>query len=53
MGEVPLMRYLFNKVGDGKSFSTYELKKQRSSKLSKLFANWQKGKQAAINAGFF
>lgn len=54
MGEVPLMRYLFNKVGDGKSFTTYELKKQRSSKLSKLFANWQKKeKQAAINAGFF
>lgn len=39
MGEVPLMRYLFNKVGDGKSFTTYELKKQRSSKLSKLFSS--------------
>ena len=25
--EVPLIRYLFNKVGDGKSFTTYELKK--------------------------
>ncbi|EFB63449.1 hypothetical protein HMPREF9209_1259 [Lactobacillus gasseri 224-1] len=24
--EVPLIRYLFNKVGDGKSFTTYELK---------------------------
>lgn len=51
--EVPLIRYLFNKVGDGKSFTTYELKKHRSSKLSKIFANWQKQKkQEAVSAGF-
>ena len=51
--EVPLIRYLFNKVGDGKSFTTYELKKHRSSKLSKIFASWQKQKkQEAVSAGF-
>lgn len=51
--EVPLIRYLFNKVGDGKSLTTYELKKHRSSKLSKIFASWQKQKkQEAVSAGF-
>ena len=51
--EVPLIRYLFNKVGDGKSFTTYELKNHRSSKLSKIFASWQKQKkQEAVSAGF-
>lgn len=49
-----LLKYLFDNVGDGQSFTTYKLKKHRSSKLGKIFAKWQKEKvQEADQAGFF
>ena len=42
------------KVGDGKSFTTYELKKHHSSKLGKKFNKWQEQEmQKATRAGFF
>lgn len=50
----PLLNYLFNNVGNGQAFTTYELKKHHSSKLNKLFTKWQKEKmQEANSAGFF
>lgn len=36
-----LLEYLFEYVGDGKSFTTYALKKHQSSKLEKKFTHWQ------------
>ena len=50
----PLLRYLFDNVGDRQSFTTYKLKKHRSSKLSKVFVKWQKEKiQEANRLGYF
>lgn len=50
----PLLNYLFDKVGDGKSFTTYELKKHHSSKLGKKFNKWQEEEmQKARKGGFF
>src|SRR5699024_5095494 len=50
----PLLNYLFDKVGDSKSFTTYELKKHHSSKLGKKFNKWQEQEmQKATRAGFF
>ncbi|KXN76088.1 DUF2207 domain-containing protein [Lactobacillus johnsonii] len=50
----PLLNYLFDKVGDGQSFTTYELKKHHSSKLGKKFNKWQEQEmQKATGAGFF
>src|SRR5699024_10541962 len=50
----PLLNYLFDKVGDSKSFTTYELKKHYSSKLGKKFNKWQEQEmQKATRAGFF
>ena len=49
-----LLKYLFDKVGNGKSFTTYELKKHHSSKLRKRFNKWQKQEmEKVIRAGFF
>src|SRR5699024_3649795 len=48
----PLLNYLFDKVGDSKSFTTYELKKHHSSKLGKKFNKWQEQEmQKATRAG--
>ena len=50
----PLLNYLFDKVGDGQSFTTYELKKHHSSKLRKKFNKWQAQEMhKATRAGFF
>lgn len=38
--ENPVLKYIFNKIGDGESFTTKKLRKNHSSKLGKTFDKW-------------
>lgn len=49
-----LMAFLFNKIGDGSSFTTRQLNKYSSSKLGKKFKEWRKLQYRAVEEeGYF
>lgn len=49
-----LLKFLFNKVGDGKSFTTKELRKYTSRKLGKRYEKWRDRQYDLVeDANFF
>ncbi|WP_308555263.1 DUF2207 domain-containing protein [uncultured Lactobacillus sp.] len=48
-----LLEFLFNKVGDGESFTTQELKNYTSKKLGKKFDKWSKKHYKDVENTFF
>lgn len=51
--ENKLLAYLFNKVGDGKSFTTRQMRRTKSNGLNKKYRNWRNDEfNKVIDAGY-
>lgn len=49
-----LLKYIFNKIGDGNSFTTKKLRKNCSRKLGKRFDKWSENEYSAMfDQGYF
>lgn len=51
--ENDLLRFLFEKVGNGTSFDTHQLRKYKSRKLGKRFDKWSKHEYKLVEKRFF
>lgn len=51
--ENELLAYLFDQVGDGKSFTTRKMRRTKSSRLNKKYRNWRDDEfDKVVNAGY-
>lgn len=51
--ENKLLAYLFDRVGDGKSFTTRQMRRTKSNSLNKKYRNWRNDEfDKVVNAGY-